>query len=159
MSPLSLKKRRNTQNNRRKGNDIAQFCATSRALLDYFATTAQPIHAISRRKIITPTAVSLYRLLGVCALRAYVEDWVLMLTTTLRGFINYGSACLREPLGAMNCANGIFQNSHEVRISPLQQQRYHFWRKPKISLWQRHNITLAKREYHSHGVRNIRYDC
>ena len=47
---LSLKKRRNTQNNRRRGNVIAQDCAMTRALLDYFATDrASPLCSQNKR--------------------------------------------------------------------------------------------------------------
>ena len=56
----------------------------------------------------TLAAVSLYRLLGGGALRACKEDCRWMLTTTLRGVIFYGYACLRVTLGEINFANGIF---------------------------------------------------
>lgn len=46
----SLKRRQNTQNNRRQGNGVAQDCAMPRALLDYFAANrASPLCSQNER--------------------------------------------------------------------------------------------------------------
>ena len=54
-----------------------------------------------------------------------------MLTISLCGVINFGSACLRVSLGAINCANGIFLMSfrgNEVTVG-IQRSEYGIFNK------------------------------
>ena len=76
------------------------------ATLGLLLLTKQPIHAIKIRRINTPAAISLYRLLGVCA-------YGLIATLTARN----------DDMVGHPHPNGIIHNSHKVRISLLAQAK------------------------------------